>query len=61
MQEEIGVITDYVNPMWVLVSPCVGSSLMQIPRLTEINKNLIDAYLDIPYVETKCGYACSDQ
>ncbi|KAG8797696.1 Leucine aminopeptidase 1 [Serendipita sp. 398] len=24
-------------------------------------KQLIDAYLDIPYVETKCGYACSDQ
>ncbi|KAG8762520.1 Leucine aminopeptidase 1, partial [Serendipita sp. 397] len=23
-------------------------------------KQLIDAYLDIPYVETKCGYACSD-
>jgi len=22
VQEEIGVITDYVNPMWVLASPC---------------------------------------
>lgn len=43
VQEEIGVITDYVNPM-----------------LTEVNKKLIDAYLDVPYVETKCGYACSD-
>jgi len=21
---------------------------------------LVDLYLDIPYVETKCGYACSD-
>ncbi|OCH88312.1 peptidase [Obba rivulosa] len=29
-------------------------------ELTEFNKNLVDAYLDIPYVETKCGYACSD-
>ncbi|KZV69148.1 peptidase [Peniophora sp. CONT] len=28
--------------------------------LTEFNKQLVDAYLDIPYVETKCGYACSD-
>ncbi|KAF9232595.1 hypothetical protein BU15DRAFT_81053 [Melanogaster broomeanus] len=28
--------------------------------LTEYNKQLIDAYLAIPYVETKCGYACSD-
>jgi leucyl aminopeptidase len=28
--------------------------------LTEYNKQLIDAYLAVPYVETKCGYACSD-
>jgi len=28
--------------------------------LTEFNKKLVDAYLDIPYVETRCGYACSD-
>jgi bacterial leucyl aminopeptidase len=29
-------------------------------RLTDIIKKLVDAYLDIPWVETKCGYACSD-
>ncbi|KIM45995.1 hypothetical protein M413DRAFT_441056 [Hebeloma cylindrosporum] len=28
--------------------------------LTDFNKALVDLYLDIPYVETKCGYACSD-
>lgn len=28
--------------------------------LTEFNKQLVSAYLDIPYAETKCGYACSD-
>jgi len=28
--------------------------------LAEFNKKLIDTYLDIPYVETGCGYACSD-
>lgn len=28
--------------------------------LTQFNKNLVSTYLDIPYVETKCGYACSD-
>lgn len=28
--------------------------------LTAFNKDLIDAYLSVPYVETKCGYACSD-
>ena len=33
----------------------------QSDRVTELNKQLVDTYLDIPYVETKCGYACSDQ
>ncbi|KAH9948861.1 peptidase [Amylocystis lapponica] len=28
--------------------------------LTDFSKQLIDAYLDIPWVETQCGYACSD-
>ncbi|KAK7695698.1 hypothetical protein QCA50_000334 [Cerrena zonata] len=28
--------------------------------LTEFHKQLIDEYLDIPWVETKCGYGCSD-
>lgn len=30
------------------------------PALTEFNRQLIDTYLDIGYVNTKCGYACSD-
>lgn len=28
--------------------------------LTEFVKRVIDSYLSIPYVETTCGYACSD-
>ncbi|KAH7907010.1 hypothetical protein BJ138DRAFT_1070850 [Hygrophoropsis aurantiaca] len=28
--------------------------------LTKVNKQLVDAYLDIPWADTKCGYACSD-
>jgi len=28
--------------------------------LTEFNKQLVDTYLAIPWVETQCGYACSD-
>jgi bacterial leucyl aminopeptidase len=28
--------------------------------VTAFVKKLVDAYLSIPYVETKCGYACSD-
>lgn len=30
------------------------------PDLTTFNKMLVDTYLDIPYAETRCGYACSD-
>ena len=29
-------------------------------KLTQFNKGLVKEYLSIPYVETKCGYACSD-
>ncbi|THH09068.1 hypothetical protein EW145_g2281 [Phellinidium pouzarii] len=28
--------------------------------LTGFNKQLVEKYIDIPYVETRCGYACSD-
>ncbi|KAJ6516043.1 peptidase [Mycena sanguinolenta] len=42
-REEVGIITDFVDP-----------------ALTEFNKKLVDQYLDIPWVETACGYACSD-
>lgn len=41
--DELGLITDYVDP-----------------KLTEYIKVLVDAYCTIPYVETECGYACSD-
>ncbi|KAJ9133945.1 Peptide hydrolase [Coniochaeta hoffmannii] len=30
------------------------------PNLTDFIKKIIVEYCDIPYVETKCGYACSD-
>jgi leucyl aminopeptidase len=29
-------------------------------QLTEFIKGVITEYCDVPYVETKCGYACSD-
>lgn len=29
-------------------------------NLTDFVKLVIDSYLSIPYIETKCGYACSD-
>ncbi|KAK1771504.1 leucine aminopeptidase 1 [Phialemonium atrogriseum] len=30
------------------------------PNLTEFIKKVIVEYCDIPFIETKCGYACSD-
>lgn len=30
------------------------------PGLTDFIKKVISAYCSIPYIETKCGYACSD-
>lgn len=30
------------------------------PGLTEFIKRAVKQYCDIPYIETKCGYACSD-
>ncbi|KAK5095805.1 Leucine aminopeptidase 1 [Lithohypha guttulata] len=30
------------------------------PGLTEFIKKAVTEYCDIPYIETKCGYACSD-
>jgi leucyl aminopeptidase len=31
------------------------------PELLQFQKKLVDEYLSIGWVETKCGYACSDQ
>ncbi|KAJ3991832.1 peptidase [Lentinula boryana] len=30
------------------------------PDLTKFNMQLVDLYMDIPFVQTQCGYACSD-
>ncbi|KAK4628912.1 Leucine aminopeptidase 1 [Fulvia fulva] len=30
------------------------------PGLTEFIKQVVTTYCEIPYIETKCGYACSD-
>jgi len=30
------------------------------PELTTFHKMLIETYLDIPWADTRCGYACSD-
>lgn len=42
-KDELGVITDFVDP-----------------ALTKFIELVITEYCSIPYVETQCGYACSD-
>lgn len=59
--EAVGVIVDYTDPKSVSSVTLLVIFLIHWSRLTEFNKKLIDEYLNIPYVETKCGYACSDQ
>ena len=57
------MIEDYVDHAHVsLLLLSISMKADVVPSLTEYNKQLIDAYLSIPYVETKCGYmACLDQ
>lgn len=61
-REEVGIITDFVDPRSVPALQLVLLVLLSCPYLsvTEFVKKLVDQYLSIPYVETKCGYACSD-
>lgn len=65
-REQVGIITDFVDPESVFQSMFVvvlgfSPSSTHLCSLTEYNKKLVELYLDIPWVETKCGYACSDQ
>ena len=63
-REEVGIITDFVDKRSAISFTARGRvrTLMHASHsLTEFNKQLVDAYLNIPYAETKCGYACSDQ
>lgn len=60
-REEIGVVTDFVDLEWVLCCTVAVYANSLLSRLTEFNRQLIDSYLDIPSVDTECGYACSDQ
>ena len=62
--EEVGVITDFVDPGYARSLPVhfrTDSYGQPAFRVVAFVKKLIDAYLDIPYVETLCRYACSDQ
>jgi bacterial leucyl aminopeptidase len=61
--EEVGVITDFVDPGYArsLLARFALTDGLPAFRVVAFVKSLIDAYLDIPYVETLCKYACSDQ
>jgi leucyl aminopeptidase len=63
-KESVGVIVDYVDQgltafikqVITTVSISINSSLLVLPSLL----THYPQYCDVPYVETKCGYACSD-
>jgi leucyl aminopeptidase len=60
-KESVGVITDFVNPALTDFIKEVVTEASLAPALTNGFTILTLAqYCDIPYVETKCGYACSD-
>ena len=63
-REQVGIITDFTDEESVSAAvSAFDNHLMAwcLLSLTAFNKKLVEAYLDIPWVETKCGYACSDQ
>ena len=65
-KEEVGIITDYTDAESVYRHRSSALATQSDHRnidcsLTEFNKKLVEQYLSIPWVETKCGYACSDQ
>jgi len=58
-KESMGVITDFVDPALTdfvkrIITQVSKSHLVRYPSL------MSEKYCEIPYVETTCGYACSD-
>ena len=66
VREQIGLGTDYTDQESVLDMSQISVHSLSSPTwrsysLVAFNKELIETYLDIPWVETRCGYGCSDQ
>ena len=58
--ESVGVITDFVDPG---LTEFIKEVVTEVRRaVIEMHRPLLTSqqYCDIPYVLTKCGYACSD-
>ncbi|CCE65124.1 hypothetical protein TPHA_0J03040 [Tetrapisispora phaffii CBS 4417] len=53
-QDMTGYVQDPENEHVGVITDYVNS------ELTDFIKVIVNSYLSIPYVETKCGYACSD-
>lgn len=58
LPESVGIIVDYVDQSLTQFIKGVVSTVSYLNHRRRIP--LIKQYCDIPYVETKCGYACSD-
>jgi bacterial leucyl aminopeptidase len=58
--ESVGVIVDFVDPSLTEYIKKIIVEVCCIPIPPSSTQLTRQKYCDIPYVETKCGYACSD-
>lgn len=60
--ESVGVITDFVDPgLTKFIKTVIEQVRLWLLGSSQIrDANSLLQYCDIPWVETKCGYACSD-
>lgn len=59
-KESVGVITDFVDPALTTFIKTVITEVFPLFSHLVITISNSLQYCDIPYTETKCGYACSD-
>ena len=60
-QESVGVITDFVNPdLTEFIKKIITQVCYHRCELITCSLLTVGQYCSIPYVLTKCGYACSD-
>ena len=59
-KESVGVITDFVDPALTEFIKTVITEVFPLFSFGNNQSLILWQYCDIPYTETKCGYACSD-
>jgi leucyl aminopeptidase len=59
-KESVGVITDFVDPDLTAYIKKIVTEVSGSFWILDLQLLMTVQYCDIPYIETKCGYACSD-